>query len=166
MTGRKDKSMTKRSVTHDAFTIERTYPVPPARVFAAYADPDIKARWFVGPEGWETTEYAHDFRVGGHDINRGGPPGGPIHSYVAEYQDIVPNERIVTTYIMHMDESPISVSLATTEFKPDGAGTRLIFTEQGAYLDGFDAGSEDRKRGSEILLDQLGVELERQMANV
>jgi uncharacterized protein YndB with AHSA1/START domain len=155
----------ERTVTHSTFVIERTYPVPPARVFAAFADPKIKARWFVGPEGWETTEVVHDFRIGGRDVNRGGPPGGPIHSYVAEYQDIVPDQRIVTTYTMHMDETPISVSLATTEFKPEGAGTRLIFTEQGTYLDGFDDGSE-RERGSEILLDQLGAELARQMSEV
>jgi uncharacterized protein YndB with AHSA1/START domain len=154
----------ERTVTHSTFVIERSYPVPPARVFAAYADSEIKARWFVGPEGWVTTEVVHDFRVGGRDINRGGPSGGPIHSYEAEYQDIVPDRRIVTSYIMHMDETPISVSLATTEFKPEGSGTRLVFTEQGAYLDGFDDGSE-RERGSAMLLDALGAELERQMAN-
>jgi uncharacterized protein YndB with AHSA1/START domain len=157
--------MTERSVTHSTFVIERTYPVPPSRVFAAFADPNIKARWFVGPEGWETTEFVHDFRVGGRDINRGGPAGGPIHSYVAEYQDIVPDQRIITTYIMHMDETPISVSLATIEFKPEGAGTRLVLTEHGAYLDEYDDG-DSREQGSGMLLDALGAELERQMANV
>jgi uncharacterized protein YndB with AHSA1/START domain len=155
----------ERTVTHSTFVIERTYPVPPARVFAAFADPEIKARWFVGPEGWDTVEASLDFRVGGREVNRGGPPGGPIHSYEAHYQDIVPDQRIVTSYIMHMDKTPISVSLATTEFKPEGSGTRLVFTEQGAYLDGFDDGSE-RERGSGMLLDALGVELERQMAEV
>jgi hypothetical protein len=29
-----------------------------------------------------------------------------------------------------------SVSLTTVEFKPHGGGTRLTFTEQGAWLDG------------------------------
>jgi uncharacterized protein YndB with AHSA1/START domain len=155
----------ERTVTHSTFVLERTYPVPPSRVFAAFADPEIKARWFVGPEGWDTVEASLDFRVGGREVNRGGPPGGPIHSYEAEYQDIVPDQRIVTTYVMHMDETPISISLATTEFKPEGTGTRLIFTEQGAYLDGFDDGSE-RERGSAMLLDALGAELARQMAKV
>jgi len=107
----------------------------------------------------------HDFRIGGRDINRGGPPGGPIHSYEAEYQDIVPDQRIVTMYIMHMDKTPISVSLATTEFKPEGSSTRLVFTEQRAYLDGFDNGSE-RERGSGELLDALGAELACQMSEV
>ena len=57
-------------------------------------------------------------------------PGGPIHHYDAIYQDIVPNERIIYGYDMHLDDKRISVSLATVEFKPAGKGTRLTFTEQ------------------------------------
>ena len=32
-----------RYVTHASFTLERAYPAPPARVFAAWADPAVKA---------------------------------------------------------------------------------------------------------------------------
>ena len=39
---------------------------------------------------------------------------------------------------MYMDKTRISVSLATVEFKPDGQGTRLVYTEQAVYLDGHD----------------------------
>jgi Uncharacterized conserved protein len=42
----------------------------------------------------------------------------------------VPNERIVLTYEMHLDKTRISVSLGTTEFKPAGQGTKLVYTEQ------------------------------------
>jgi len=59
---------------------------------------------------------------------------------------------------MHLDERKISVSLTTFELKPASAGTRLIMTEQGAFLDGYDdAGS--RERGSSKLLDALGNSL-------
>ena len=85
----------------------------------------------------------------------GGPAEGPKHSYDAIYQDIVPNERIIISYDMHLDGRHISVSLATVELKPSGKGTRLTFTEQGAFLDGYDdAGS--REQGSKDLLDALG----------
>ena len=43
--------MSNRSVTHTTFVIERTYPVPPARVFAAFADVELKERWFSMPQG-------------------------------------------------------------------------------------------------------------------
>jgi uncharacterized protein YndB with AHSA1/START domain len=157
--------MSKRSVTHDTFAIERTYPASPARVFAAWADPAVKSRWFVGPDDWESGNYELDFRVGGRETTSGGPKGGPIHYYEALYLDIVPDERLILTYDMRMDEKRISVSLATMEVKPDGAGTRLIYTEQGAYLDGFDDPAI-REKGTRDLLDALGAELERQLATV
>jgi len=153
--------MTKRSVTHATFVIERIYDASPARVFAAWADPAAKVRWFNGPEDWEAAGYALDFRVGGREHASGGPKGGPVHTYDAHYQDIVPNERIICAYEMHLDETRISVSLATVEFKPAGAGTRLIFTEQGAYLDGFDDPSL-REQGTRDLLDALAAELRRE----
>jgi uncharacterized protein YndB with AHSA1/START domain len=96
-----------------------------------------------------------DFRVGGRETSRGGPKGGPVHAFDALYYDIVPNERIVFAYDMHLDDLRISVSLATIELKTDGAGTRLIYTEQGAFLDGFDDPA-GREHGTGELLDQLG----------
>jgi uncharacterized protein YndB with AHSA1/START domain len=147
--------MTERKVTHSTFVVERTYPASPARVFAAFADPKIKDRWFVGPEEWGPDEREMDFRVGGRETSRGGPKGGPVHAFDALYYDIVPNERIVFAYDMHLDDLRISVSLATIELKPDGASTRLVYTEQGAFLDGFDDPA-GREHGTGELLDQLG----------
>jgi uncharacterized protein YndB with AHSA1/START domain len=48
-----------------------------------------------------------------------------VHAYDAVIADIVANERIVTTYEMHMDDKRISVSVATMEFASAGNGTRL-----------------------------------------
>lgn len=142
-----------RNVTHATFVIERDLPHPPSKVFAAYADPKKKAKWFGGPPEWNGV-HEMDFRVGGKEISRGGPPGGVVHKMSGAYWDIVENQRIVMSYQMHLDATRISVSLGTTEIKPSGAGSKLIYTEQGAYLDGYDdAGS--REHGTRILLGQL-----------
>jgi len=154
--------MTARSVTHSSFVIERKYAASPARVFAAWADPAIKSRWFSSPEEWKEGKYELDFRVGGSEHASGGPSGGPVYSYDARYQDIVPDERLVTTYVMHLDDKRISVSVATLELKPDGNGTLLVLTEQGAFLDGYDNAGE-RERGTRQLLDALDRELQRAM---
>jgi len=147
-----------RTVQHATFVIDRTYDAPVKAVFAAWADPKAKARWFVGPDDWETSNHALDFRVGGREQVSGGPPGGAVHSYDARYQDIVPDRRIVYSYDMHLDAARISVSLATVELLPEGEGTRLVFTEQGAYLDGYDdAGA--REEGTRGLLDNLAAAL-------
>jgi uncharacterized protein YndB with AHSA1/START domain len=156
--------MTARSVTHATFVIERGYDSAPTRVFAAWSDPAAKARWFVGPEDWESSDHELDFRVGGLEHVSGGPAGGPVHSYDARYQDIVPNDRIVCTYDMHIDDARISVSLATVEFRPEGAGTRLVYTEQGVFLDGYDT-PQQREAGTRDLLESLGAALRNESAH-
>jgi uncharacterized protein YndB with AHSA1/START domain len=154
--------MTERSVTHATFVVERTYEASPARVFAAWSDPAAKARWFADPDE-PSSAYELDFRVGGRERSAGGPPGGPLHIYEAIYQDIVPDQRIIYSYAMYADETRISVSLATVEFEPAGAGTLLVFTEQGVYLDGHDI-PDQRERGTSDLLDALDEELRRSRA--
>jgi uncharacterized protein YndB with AHSA1/START domain len=146
--------MTQRSTTHSTFVIERDYKAAPAKVFDAFANPHSKAQWFGGPEEWEKSNHKLDFRVGGRVSVSGGPPGGVVHSYSAEYWDIIANERIVSSYEMHLDKRRISVSLATMEFKPNGAGTTFVLTEQGTFLDGYDDAGE-RERGTRELLAQL-----------
>jgi uncharacterized protein YndB with AHSA1/START domain len=154
----------ERSVTHDTFTIERTYDAPPSSVFGAWADPAAKARWFANSEGWRTDEYDLDFRVGGREVWRGGPTDGPTHRMEARYQDIVPGERLVYAYDMHIDETRISVSLGTIELNADGDGTRLTYTEQGAFLDGHDS-ADQREGGMGSLLDALAEHLKREHAS-
>jgi uncharacterized protein YndB with AHSA1/START domain len=156
--------MSGRSTHHATFVIERTYDAAPERVFNAFADHEAKGRWFVGPDDWSQDDHEFDFRVGGRERLAGGPPEGPVHSFDALYWDIVPNERIVYTYDMHLDDRRMSVSLATIELEPAGSGTRLTFTEQGVFLDGLDDGTQ-REEGTRGLLDQLGEALQHEPAS-
>ncbi|MDX6226908.1 MAG: hypothetical protein QOI76_298 [Frankiales bacterium] len=148
--------MTDRTVEHSTFIVERTYSALPARVFAAFADPAKKARWF-GPD--DDNVVTLDFRVGGVESMSGDIEGGPSFRYDAVYQDIVADQRIVYTYDMHLDGRRISVSVATIELVPEGERTRLILTEQGAFLDGLDQPAL-REKGTNDLLDKLGTTLD------
>jgi uncharacterized protein YndB with AHSA1/START domain len=148
----------KNSVVHSTFCIERTYDAPAERVFAAFADLESKTKWFSGPSEWLTDKREFDFRVGGREILRGGPQGGPVHTFDARYFDIVPNQRIIYGYDMFVGERKLSVSLATIELQAQGTSTRLTMTEQGAYLDGVEDGSQ-REAGTRELLAKLGRSL-------
>ena len=150
---------TDRSVNHSTFVVERTFDASPQRVIAAWADPEAKARWFGNPDQG-VAEYQLDFQVGGREYNRG-EVEGQEYTYEARYQDIVPDERIVYAYAMHVGERRISVSLGTVELEPEGDGSRLTYTEQGAYLDGLDT-PEQRQSGTGGLFDALADELARE----
>jgi uncharacterized protein YndB with AHSA1/START domain len=151
---------TARSVVHSAFTLERTYDAPVERVYRALSDEAAKSKWFAGSEGqWRQIERSMDFRAGGRERLKGRWESGVVSTFDAIYHDIVPNERIVYTYEMHLDEKKISVSLATMQIEAAGSGrTTLKVTEQGAFLDGYDDGGS-RERGARFLLDKLGASL-------
>jgi uncharacterized protein YndB with AHSA1/START domain len=146
------------TVAHDTFVIERTYDIPIAQVFRAWADPMLKARWFAGSAEALGAGYELDFRVGGREVNRGGPPGGTVYTYESQFHDIVPQQRIVYTYEMFADERRLSVSVATVQFHNHDATTQLVLTEQGVFLDGHDTAAQ-REEGTRSLLDSLAAML-------
>ena len=147
-----------RSVVHASFSVERSYDASPEAVFHALSDPAAKARWFAGGDGYTVLEREMDVRPGGRERVKGRWASGTISTFDAVYCDVVPNERLVYAYEMRLDDRKISVSLATLEIKPAGTGARLVVTEQGAFLDGYQDGGS-RERGTAFLLDRLGASL-------
>ncbi len=157
--------MSDHNAEHGSFLVERLIDAPPAQVYAAFATAEGKARWFSAPQT-EVLARAFDFRVGGHERlhcrwqegahrNR---PAVRTTDFRAQYLDIVPQRRIVYVYEMYLEELKISVSLVTVEFRPHEGCTRLIITEQGVFLNGYqDEGA--REEGTNGLVDQLAASL-------
>jgi len=151
---------TTPKTVYGGFTIERVLDASPARVFAAFADAKLKKQWFGVSEEWEPLESSLDFRVGGDEVDHGRHVSGMVSKMWAQYQDIVPDQRIVWTYRMTLNDKPISVSLASVELTPEGAGTRMVFTEQDAFLDDFEDNG-GRQQGTSQILDVLVAFLAR-----
>jgi uncharacterized protein YndB with AHSA1/START domain len=165
--------MTELAIIHDTFELERTYPASPSRVFAAFASKEAKEAWgdtgdlaepgadaggtgdLTGP-GADAGDSEFDFTVGGHE-RFGFGYQGVSYRYDACYYDIVPDQRIIYSYEMYADGARISVSVATIEFAATADGTALTWTEQGAYLDGFDGAEapQFRREGTEEMLEGL-----------
>jgi uncharacterized protein YndB with AHSA1/START domain len=148
--------VTERSINHATFVIERSYPATPAKVFAAWASLEAKNIWMDDPDyKSDGTDGELDFRIGGHERFGGVAPDGTPYSFDAVYYDIIPDHRIVYSYEMYSGAERMSVSLATVEMVPEQDGTKLTYTEHGAFLDGIDK-PEAREEGTNWLLDNLG----------
>ena len=152
--------MTERPVIHDTFEIERTFPAAVSRVFAAFASKEAKDAWGdtgdLSEPGPDAGDSEFDFRIGGHERFGIGMQDMTFR-YDALYYNIVPDQRIIYSYEMYANDARISVSVATIEFVATAEGTALTWTEQGAYLDGFDGdqASELRRGGTAEMLDGL-----------
>jgi uncharacterized protein YndB with AHSA1/START domain len=144
------------TATHGTFTLERTYPFDRATVFGAWATRNAKTQWFGEGDDFlaQTERYELDFRVGGRELLEGRLPSGRHFVYDSTYRDIVDDRRIIAAYDCLVDDRRISVSVMTIEFLDTVGGTKLLLTEQGAFLDGFDS-NEDRIEGASDMLDQL-----------
>jgi uncharacterized protein YndB with AHSA1/START domain len=146
--------MKERSVTHSTFVIERTYPVAPERVFAAFSDSAKKQRWFAEGEELSVEKFEMDFRVGGKELARFRSKEGMVFTNETIYRDIQPARRIVFSYTMSLGDRCFSSSQSTAEFLANGEATDLIFTEQGAFFEDAD-GPKMREDGWRLLLEQL-----------
>ncbi|TWI62905.1 uncharacterized protein YndB with AHSA1/START domain [Pseudoduganella lurida] len=149
----------------DTFTIERAFPAAPERVYAAFADPRRKQRWFAEGEHHEVEQFTMQFEVGGREEARyrfkaGSPFAGVSLASDGVFLDLVPDRRIVAAATMAIGGQRISASVHTFEFTATAGGTtRLLFTHQAAFFDGAD-GPELRRAGWQQLLDQLQAALE------
>lgn len=143
--------------THTDFVIEREFAAAPKTVFQAWADPEAKRRW-SDCHAEHTTDYRLDFRPLGHETHRVVYPDGRVQQVEKVFFDIVDARRIVFGYDIRIDGRPLSVSLVTVEFFAARRGTRMLYTEQLAYLNGHEDRAE-RLRGTQESFDRLGLDL-------
>jgi uncharacterized protein YndB with AHSA1/START domain len=156
--------MSERTVTCNTFALERTLAASPERVFQSFANAREKAQWLAPLDDDAPDDvFAHDefeFKVGGHERFTFVEEDGRTMRYDATFYDIVPSQRIVYSYEMYSNDSRISISVASIEMLSSEDETIVVWTEQGAFLDGLDT-SELREGGTSWLLDNVAEYLDR-----
>jgi uncharacterized protein YndB with AHSA1/START domain len=147
------------TIAHASFALRRVIPALPARVFEAFADPDIKRRWFAEGDQHDVVEFASDLREGATErlryrFREGTQFAGMSIANADTVLNLVPNERIIWASKMAFGDADISAALITAEFLSVPAGTELVITFQGAFFEGAD-GPQIRELGWQALLDRL-----------
>lgn len=133
--------------------VERTIRARRERVFQAWIDPLLMAKWFspvpMTPVGVE----AHGvigghYRIGIRDVD------GTVHFVGGKYMEILPPERLVFTWAWE-DQPPGKDSLVTIEFFELDDSTRVVLRHEQLPVS---PGPESHRRGWEgclVHLDQI-----------
>ena len=119
--------MSVQSAVKPSLTLKRRLNAPPAKVFAAFTDPEKVMRW-MGPGEIKAVSAEGDVRVGGRYRWVMQSPNGEEHEIGGIYREIVLSEKLVFTWAWK--SSPERESLVTVLFKPDGDGTLLTLTHE------------------------------------
>lgn len=150
-------------VVHTDFTIKRRLKTSPRHAFRFWSEPELKSRWNDCHTAWTVLDDEFDFRVGGTERKHWRTPEGRELIFTAHYLDIVPEQRIIYAYQMSFGGTRLSASLVTVTFTPLRDGTRMVFTEQVAILEGGADARQQRLAGTEEGMDRLVELLEIEM---
>jgi uncharacterized protein YndB with AHSA1/START domain len=132
--------MSVQTAVKPSLTLKRRFKAPPAKVFAAWIDPEKVKRW-MGPGEVKAVSAESDIRAGGRYRWVMRAPSGEEFDVSGVYHEIVPNEKLVFTWAWK--STPEKESLVTVVLKPDGDGTLLTLTHE--QFD--DADTRDRHQG-------------------
>jgi uncharacterized protein YndB with AHSA1/START domain len=127
------------AVEHTTFTIERDLPGSPRHAFRFWSEKALKRRWTDCHPDWTVLEDRFDFAPGGEEAVRWRTTEGIEQTFTARYLDIVSGHRIIYAFEMSSAGARVSASLATVEFRPGEIGTKMLYTEQMAFLAGAEA---------------------------
>ncbi|MEH6410024.1 MAG: SRPBCC domain-containing protein [Hyphomonas sp.] len=151
--------MSHDTIRHGTVTIEKTYAASPARVFGAWADPEMRRIWGSPSDEIDLRIDAADFSVGGEDVSTCMMGDQAVAIVRGRYHDIAADRRIIYTEIISTMDALEGACLVSAEFQPDGQGTRLVLTLQTAAVDGSDL-LEGVQEGWESALLRLGAMLQ------
>jgi uncharacterized protein YndB with AHSA1/START domain len=141
--------MSTQTAVKPSLTLKRRLKAPPAKVFAAWIDPEKVMRW-MGPGEGNAISVECDPRIGGRYrwVMRG--PDGEVHDVSGVYREVVADEKLVFTWAWK--STPERESLVTVLLKPDGDGTLLTVTHEQF----FDEAARDRHQQGWIgVLDKM-----------
>jgi uncharacterized protein YndB with AHSA1/START domain len=153
--------MEQPKVIHSTCVVERSFPKPPSAVFAALSEPEKVRQWYGAGDNHELIEFALRFAIGGtqrltYRFKQGHPLQGLVLMNDGVFQDIIPNQRIVSASAMTLADKRISASLVTFELLPTEKGTDLVCTHQGAFFEGSGPNpAKMREDGWNALMDKL-----------
>jgi uncharacterized protein YndB with AHSA1/START domain len=143
--------------SHQTIEMSRDFPVPPHRLFQAYADPRQRQVWCAPSPTARLVIDHSDLRAGGTETARCGAADDLRFTLRLRYHRVVDDRLVCFSEELWDGDSLLTVALVTFDFAPRGsAGTRLGLTDQVTSFAGPDAIAGHR-RGYEQALGNLAA---------
>ena len=141
----------EQATERPSLTLTRRLRARPEKVYAAWTQAAQLAQWFGPPNMKPATLNAElDVRTGGRYRISFVSDDGEYFEAGGTYREVVPNELLVFSWAWH--STPERESLVTISFKPDSAGTLMIF-HHAQFFD--EAARDNHQRGWSSFLDKL-----------
>ncbi|WP_022693305.1 SRPBCC domain-containing protein [Ponticaulis koreensis] len=121
---------------HRTSVLEKHFNVSPARVFAAWADLEQRAKWNSPSDDVVIRYTEDDFSVGGKDVSLCLVGDYIVAEVVGIYHHIATDEQIIYTEIIKSEDQVQGVSQVSVSIAPDGDGTHMVVTLQTAAVSG------------------------------
>jgi len=112
-----------------SLTLNRSYPVPPEKVWRAWTDPQALKRWWGPGEADLVSVVDLDVRKDGKFRIVFGGPEGRAHEVQGVYREVVPHRKLVFTWTWP-NSTPERESVITIELRAAGGGTEFVFRQE------------------------------------
>jgi uncharacterized protein YndB with AHSA1/START domain len=144
-------SAARDPATRPSLTLKRRLNAPPAKVYAAWIDPQKMMHWFGPSQTVSGSVRAElEVRVGGRFRLSFTTDDGEYHEVGGIYREVVPDVRLVFSWAWH--STPERESQVTVSLRPDGDGTWLTLQHEQLF---DQAASDGHARGWSGSLDRL-----------
>jgi uncharacterized protein YndB with AHSA1/START domain len=125
--------------------IVRDFDAPPDRVFRAWTDPELVAKW-MGPNSTEMKIESWDGVTGGRYRYAALVDGEEVASFYGSFHEVRPDERLVWTFTW--EGMPDGVSLETMTFTDLGDGRTRVTSL--SVVDSFEGRDAIMSSGMEV----------------
>ena len=112
--------------TKPSLILKRRIEAAPAKVYAAWTDPEKIMRWFGSDQG-PTLHAETDLRAGGRFRIDFRMMDGQERSVSGAYREVVPDRRLVFTWEQRGSDLAEGQALVSVELRPAAGGTELRF---------------------------------------
>lgn len=112
----------------DTFTYDRSFPLPPNRMWTLITAPEYREIWGAPEDGQMLTTTTTDFSVGGSDHGYCGPKDAPEFEVATRWYHIDEPQMVTFTETILAGGMTLGTSLVTWQLTANGSGTQADLT--------------------------------------